>query len=37
VRDQFGSASSGGPNASVTSSLSRNFIMPNSGQVDDSS
>ena len=37
VRDQFGSAGSGGPNSSVTSSLVGNFIGPNSCQVDDSS
>jgi hypothetical protein len=34
---QFGSAGSGGPNSSVTSSLVLNFISPNSCQVDDSS
>ena len=34
---QLGSAGSGGPNSSVTSSLVANFISPNSCQVDDSS
>jgi hypothetical protein len=37
VSDQFGSAGSGGPKSSVTSSLVGNFIDPNSCQVDDSS
>src|ERR1700741_5149048 len=37
VSAQFGRASSGGPNASVTSSLTGNFIIPNSCQVEDSS